>query len=160
SDLDLTVEENFNLKTGITKEFSDLDIDEYSDAWFNEDSNLNTSDTNEDLEEVAFFTKKLCANQIIHKYPTTSEDSVVMIFNVDGWDNYMDAFNNVQYSINGSGGTTIIQNCPFFGNISVKKDKQRCQGIKYCEFSDPTYLNIVHKSVDVESDFYRKITAD
>ncbi|CAG8451155.1 7180_t:CDS:2 [Dentiscutata erythropus] len=42
SDLDLSVERNYNLKTGVTEEFFDLDIDEYSDAWFNKDLNLNT----------------------------------------------------------------------------------------------------------------------
>ncbi|CAG8850062.1 8777_t:CDS:1, partial [Racocetra persica] len=39
--LDSTVEKNFNLKTGVTEEFSDLDIDEYNEIWFNEDSDSN-----------------------------------------------------------------------------------------------------------------------
>ncbi|CAG8838126.1 5587_t:CDS:1, partial [Cetraspora pellucida] len=39
--LDSTVKKNLNLKTGVTEEFSDLDIDEYNEIWFNEDSDLN-----------------------------------------------------------------------------------------------------------------------
>ncbi|CAG8832225.1 14935_t:CDS:2, partial [Gigaspora margarita] len=139
SDLDLSTKKNYNLKTGITKKFSNLDVDEYNETWFNEDSDSNTSDIteNQDLQEVALFTKKLRANEIIHsalpiKYPAISKDRVVTIFN-DGWDNYMDAFNN--YSING-------------------------HGIKYCEFSDLTYLNTIHNNVDVDSDFYRKMITD
>ncbi|CAG8823822.1 2072_t:CDS:1, partial [Gigaspora rosea] len=42
SDLDLSTKENYNLKTGITEEFSDLDVDEYNETWFNEDSDSNT----------------------------------------------------------------------------------------------------------------------
>ncbi|CAG8757421.1 4132_t:CDS:1, partial [Racocetra fulgida] len=41
-DLDSTIKENYNLKTGITEEFSDFDIDEYNKSWFYEDSDLNT----------------------------------------------------------------------------------------------------------------------
>ncbi|CAG8760654.1 22687_t:CDS:2, partial [Gigaspora margarita] len=63
----------------------------------------------------------------------------------------------VQYSINGRGGATIIQDCPFFGNISVEKDERRCQGIKYCEYSDSTYINTPHNNIDVDSDLYPAI---
>ncbi|CAG8547705.1 754_t:CDS:2 [Cetraspora pellucida] len=91
SDLDSTVEKNHNLKTGVTKEFSNLDIDEYNEIWFNEDSDSNISDVNEnqDLQKVALFTKILYANQIIHsilliEYPATSEDEVATIFNISG----------------------------------------------------------------------------
>ncbi|CAG8502319.1 37968_t:CDS:2 [Gigaspora margarita] len=97
SDSDSNIEENYNLKTGITE---DLDVDEYDESWFNEDSDLNMSDisdasNNQDLQEIAFFTKKLQVNQIIHtalpvEYPATSEDGFATIFNVNCWDNYMD----------------------------------------------------------------------
>ncbi|CAG8791902.1 14377_t:CDS:1, partial [Gigaspora rosea] len=42
SDLDSFPKENYNLKTGITVQFSDLDIDEYNETWLNEDSDSNT----------------------------------------------------------------------------------------------------------------------
>ncbi|CAG8678966.1 7504_t:CDS:2 [Gigaspora margarita] len=51
SDLDLSTEKNYNLKTGITEEFSDLDSDVTE---------------NQDLQEMALFTKKLRAYEIIH----------------------------------------------------------------------------------------------
>ncbi|CAG8633760.1 26098_t:CDS:2 [Dentiscutata erythropus] len=118
SNSDSNIEENYNLKTGITEEFSDLDVDEYDESWFNKDLDLNTSDisdasNNQDLQEIAFFTKKLHVNQIIHnallvEYPATSEDKIATIYN---------------YSINGRGGATAIQDCFYFGNISVKKDE-------------------------------------
>ncbi|CAG8726066.1 8326_t:CDS:2, partial [Gigaspora margarita] len=80
-DLDPNVEENYNLKTGVTED--DLS-------------------KNQDLQEVACFTKKLHVNQIIYtalpiEYPAISEDGIATIYNVNGWDNYMDAFNNVDY---------------------------------------------------------------
>ncbi|CAG8628156.1 12755_t:CDS:2, partial [Dentiscutata heterogama] len=100
----LNIEESYNLKTGITEEFSDLDVEEYDESWFNEDSDPNISDVseNQDLQEIVFFTKKLHVNQIIHtalpvEYPVTSEDGLTTIYNVSGWDNYMDAFNNISF---------------------------------------------------------------
>ncbi|CAG8805178.1 13291_t:CDS:2, partial [Cetraspora pellucida] len=91
SDLDSTVEKNLNLKTGVTEEFSDLNIDKY-----NEICDVNE---NQNLQEVALFTKKLHTNRIIHsvlpiEYPATSKDDIATIFNISSWDNYIDAFNN------------------------------------------------------------------
>ncbi|KAF0483179.1 hypothetical protein F8M41_023328 [Gigaspora margarita] len=92
-------------------------------------SDISDASNNQDLQEIAFFTKKLQVNQIIHtalpvEYPATSEDGFAAIFNVNCWNNYMDAFNNIQYSINGRGSATTIQDCPYSGNIAVKKDEQ------------------------------------
>ena len=47
----------------------------------------------------------------------------------------------IQYSTNGSDGATNIQECPFFGGIPVKKDQRKCQGIKFCQFTDPELVN-------------------
>ncbi|RIB04503.1 hypothetical protein C2G38_2222207 [Gigaspora rosea] len=94
SDLNSFTKKNYNLKTSITKEFSDLDINKYNKTWFNKNSDLNTViNKNKDLKEIAFFTKKLCTNQIIYnmlpvEYPAISEDSIANIFNIDSWDNY------------------------------------------------------------------------
>ncbi|CAG8805290.1 14883_t:CDS:1, partial [Racocetra fulgida] len=41
SNLNSNIEETYNLKTGITEEFLDLDVEEYNELWFNEDSDLN-----------------------------------------------------------------------------------------------------------------------
>ncbi|CAG8842495.1 39234_t:CDS:2, partial [Gigaspora margarita] len=41
-----------------------------------------------------------------------------------------------QYSINGHGGATIIQDCPFFGNISFKKNERQYQEIKYGKYNE------------------------
>ncbi|CAG8510013.1 11346_t:CDS:2 [Cetraspora pellucida] len=75
SDLVLNVEENYNLKTGITEKFSDLDVDEYNETWFNEDSDLDIIQiyttfgvpvTQYDNEEI-----KYKAATITHKSTTT-----------------------------------------------------------------------------------------
>ncbi|CAG8816724.1 8007_t:CDS:1, partial [Racocetra fulgida] len=41
SNLDSNIEENYNLKTEITEEFSNLDVEEYNESWSNKDSDLN-----------------------------------------------------------------------------------------------------------------------
>jgi hypothetical protein len=64
----------------------------------------------------------------------------------------------IQYSINGSGGASNVQDCPFFGGIPVKKDQRRCQGIKFCQFTDPELVNQEHTSVDVDSEIFQRYT--
>jgi hypothetical protein len=61
----------------------------------------------------------------------------------------------IQYSTNGSGGSTNIQECPFFGNIPVKKDSRKCQGIKFCRFTDPELINQEHCSVNFDSESFQ-----
>ncbi|EXX77219.1 hypothetical protein RirG_025800 [Rhizophagus irregularis DAOM 197198w] len=92
--------------------------DEYSEK---DEQNIN-----EDEEPIAFFTKYLSVPEVIHsalpiEYPKTSPQGVATIFNITGWANSMACFNDIQYSNNGTGGSTTIQNCPYFG-VSVKKD--------------------------------------
>ena len=61
----------------------------------------------------------------------------------------------IQYSTNGAGGSANIKECPFFGGVSVKKDKRKCQGIKYCQFSNPEVINQEHCSVDFDSETFQ-----
>jgi len=64
-------------------------------------------------------------------------------------------FIKIQYSINGSGDIIQIKDCPFFGDISVKKDQRTCQGIKFCEFTDQELINQEHCSVDFDSEIFQ-----
>ena len=64
----------------------------------------------------------------------------------------------IQYSTNGSGGNTHIQDCPFFGEIPVKKNQRKCQGIKFCQFTDPKLVNQEHCSVDFDSEIFQNYT--
>ncbi|CAG8730014.1 27286_t:CDS:2 [Gigaspora margarita] len=78
--LDPNIEENYNLKTGVTEEFSNLNIDEYNEAC--------DLSKNQDLQEIACFTKKLHVNQIIYtalpiEYSAISEDEIATIYNIN-----------------------------------------------------------------------------
>ncbi|CAB4417165.1 unnamed protein product [Rhizophagus irregularis] len=105
------------------------DIDDYNEK------NLikmreNNSDSENELESeetLAFFTFQLRVSKVIYttvpiEYPDTSSEGVAIIYNVTGWKNHTDAFSDIQYSTNGSGGTINIQEYPFFGGIPVKKN--------------------------------------
>ncbi|PKB94907.1 hypothetical protein RhiirA5_386365 [Rhizophagus irregularis] len=116
---------------------------------------------NENEEPIAFFTKYLSVPEVIHsalpiEYPKTSPQGVATIFNITGWANPMACFNDIQYSNNGTGGSTTIQNCPYLG-VSVKKDVRKCQGIKHCSFADPNFINEQHNEVDMESETFIKL---
>ncbi|GBC30835.2 uncharacterized protein OCT59_015971 [Rhizophagus irregularis] len=116
---------------------------------------------NENEEPIAFFTKYLSVPEVIHsalpiEYPKTSPQGVATIFNITGWANPITCFNDIQYSNNGTGGSTTIQNCPYFG-VSVKKDVRKCQGIKHCSFADPNFINEQHNEVDMESETFIKL---
>ncbi|CAB4436569.1 unnamed protein product [Rhizophagus irregularis] len=60
---------------------------------------INSDSSSDNETKMAYFTKNL-----VYK----------------GWKDHMDAFNDIQYSIGGGGGSPI-QKCPFFGDISVTK---------------------------------------
>ncbi|GET50862.1 hypothetical protein GLOIN_2v1773466 [Rhizophagus irregularis DAOM 181602=DAOM 197198] len=63
----------------------------------------------------------------------------------------------IQYSL-GGGGQSSIKNCPFFGNISIKKEERNCMGIKHCEFINPEIINMSHNEVDFDSEFWQEIS--
>ncbi|GBC36937.2 hypothetical protein GLOIN_2v1773466 [Rhizophagus irregularis DAOM 181602=DAOM 197198] len=128
-----------------------------------DDINEDKSEDDENNGTVAFFTSKLQVPKIIYttvpvEYPETSLEGVATIYNVTGWKNHMDAFSDIQYSTNGSGGSSNIKECPFFGGISIKKDKRMCQGIKFCQFTDQEFVNQEHCSVDFDSETFKKYT--
>jgi len=110
---------------------------------------------------MCFFTSKLRVSRVIYttvpvEYPDTSPEGVATVYNIAGWKNYADAFTDIQYSTNGSGGATHIQECPFFGGIPVKKNDRKCQGIKYCQFTSPELINQEHCSVDFDSEIFQQ----
>jgi len=59
---------------------------------------------------------------------------------------------------NGSNGATDIWKCPFLGEIPVKEDQRKCQGIKFCQFTDPELVNQEHCSADVDSEILQHYT--
>ncbi|GBC22818.2 hypothetical protein GLOIN_2v1773466 [Rhizophagus irregularis DAOM 181602=DAOM 197198] len=142
------------------------DIEEFSAEDFDQDKskvNNNESESEENEEVFAFFTQKLQVRKVIHtttpvEYPETSPNGVATIYNITGWKNHMDAFSDIQYSTNGAGGSANIKEGPFFGGISVKKDTRKCQGIKYCQFSNPEIINQEHCSVDFDSETFQNYT--
>uniref|UniRef100_U9T8I9 Uncharacterized protein n=1 Tax=Rhizophagus irregularis (strain DAOM 181602 / DAOM 197198 / MUCL 43194) TaxID=747089 RepID=U9T8I9_RHIID len=144
------------------------DIKEYNAKDFTDpveivDKDKDKDDTNEDKsgdEEndrtFTFFTPKLQVQKVIYttvpvEYPDISLEGVATIFNVTGWKNHMDAFSDVS-------GSSNIKECPFFGGISVKKDKRKCQGIKFCQFSDQEFVNQEYCSVDFNSKTFKTYT--
>ena len=58
----------------------------------------------------------------------------------------------------GGGGIHLIKNSPYFGNIPVNKKEWYCMGIKICQFTNPSLINIEHNEVDIESSLWKKIT--
>ncbi|UZO12218.1 uncharacterized protein OCT59_003766 [Rhizophagus irregularis] len=142
------------------------DIEEFAAEDFDQDKskvNNNESESEENEEVFAFFTQKLQVRKVIHtttpvEYPETSPNGVATIYNITGWKNHMDAFSDIQYSTNGASGSANIKECPFFGGISVKKDTRKCQGIKYCQFSNPEIINQEHCSVDFDSETFQNYT--
>ncbi len=58
----------------------------------------------------------------------------------------------------GGGGIHLIKNSPYFGNIPVNKEERYCMGIKICQFTNPSLINIEHNDVDIESSLWKKIT--
>ncbi|PKY58756.1 hypothetical protein RhiirA4_480927 [Rhizophagus irregularis] len=83
-----------------------------------EPSDEECNDNNENF--LAYFTKKFSVNTIIYtsvliEYLRTSPTSVATIYNITGWSNPLACFNNIQYSINGSGGGIILKDYSFLG---------------------------------------------
>lgn len=58
----------------------------------------------------------------------------------------------------GGGGVHLIKNSLYFGNVHVNKEERYCMGIKICQFTDPSLINVEHNKVDVESSLWKKIT--
>ncbi|GBC49483.2 hypothetical protein GLOIN_2v1545568 [Rhizophagus irregularis DAOM 181602=DAOM 197198] len=103
------------------------DIDDYTPEEFAE---IDEDDNELEVEEVFAFTSKLRVLKVIYttvpvEYPDTSANGV------------------------------MIKDCPFFGDISVKKDQRTCQGIKFCEFTDQELVNQEHCSVDFDSEIFQ-----
>ncbi|CAG8811785.1 6073_t:CDS:2, partial [Dentiscutata erythropus] len=75
------------------------------------------------------------------EYPATSNERVVYIFNINPSDcNAL--FNNIQYSMEGGGGSNKI-NCPYL-NCYVKKVVRKCTGVKICEYTKNEIKNLSH----------------
>ncbi|PKK73608.1 hypothetical protein RhiirC2_823058 [Rhizophagus irregularis] len=141
-------------------ELSDIDDYNEKDLIKMRENNSDSENELESEETLAFFTSQLRVPKVIYttvpiEYPDTSSEGVATVYNVTGWKNHTDAFSDIQYSTNGSGGTTNIQECSFFGGIPVKKNQRKCQGIKFCQFTDPELINQEHCSVDFDSEIFQ-----
>ena len=71
------------------------------------------------------------------EYPRTSEEGVVAIYNVSGWDvskaKATFALKNLQYSIGYPGTQGLVNNCHFLG-VECNKEYRTCNGIKFCKY--------------------------
>jgi hypothetical protein len=67
-----------------------------------QDESDNNSDLNEEEEDsIAVFSQKASVKEVIYstipiEYPKTSEVSVATVFNVTGWTNPRDCWNNIK----------------------------------------------------------------
>ncbi|PKY28722.1 hypothetical protein RhiirB3_391270 [Rhizophagus irregularis] len=125
------------------------------------ESDKDTDISDEEEDSIAIFSRKTHVQEVHYatvpiEYPKTSEYGVATVYNITGWKNPRDCWKNIQYSL-GGGGQSSIKNCPFFGNISVKKEERNCMGIKRCEFIDPEIINMSHNEVDFDSEFWQEI---
>ncbi|RIB23103.1 hypothetical protein C2G38_902976 [Gigaspora rosea] len=84
------------------------------------DDNIAT-DLNEDI--ITYFTKELASKVIYHtltpiEYPETSLEGIAYVYNVEGWEEPLAAFKDIQYSIGKPGGEYKVM-CPYLG-VEVK----------------------------------------
>ncbi|CAB4436469.1 unnamed protein product [Rhizophagus irregularis] len=76
---------------------------------------INSDSSSDNETKMAYFTKNLGVSTVIYstvpiEYPATSSDGVATVFSIQGWKDHMDAFNDIQYSIGGGGGSPIQKN--------------------------------------------------
>ncbi|GBC52700.2 hypothetical protein GLOIN_2v1773466 [Rhizophagus irregularis DAOM 181602=DAOM 197198] len=126
------------------------------------ESDKDTDISDEEEDSIAIFSRKTHVQEVHYatvpiEYPKTSEYGVATVYNITGWKNPRDCWKNIQYSL-GGGGQSSIKNCPFFGNISIKKEERNCMGIKHCEFINPEIINMSHNEVDFDSEFWQEIS--
>ncbi|PKK75373.1 hypothetical protein RhiirC2_773695 [Rhizophagus irregularis] len=89
----------------------------------------------EEVDSIAVFSQKISVKEVIYstipiEYPKTSEAGVATVFNVTGWTNQRDCWNNIQYLF-GSGGQGLIKDCPCF-----------------VDFDSDDWIKINHKQVE------------
>ncbi|CAG8781389.1 4329_t:CDS:10, partial [Cetraspora pellucida] len=116
-----------------------------------------------DENTVIYFTKELTSHIVNHvltpiEYPATSPEGVAYIFNVEGWEESLAVFKDIQYSIGKPGGEYKVM-CPYL-NVEVKREMHTCQGSKLCEFSVDELQNKTHQSMDIDSDLMTHITQE
>ncbi|CAG8667545.1 324_t:CDS:2 [Cetraspora pellucida] len=110
------------------------------------------NDLNEDT--TTYFTKELASKIVYHtltpiEYPETSLEGVAYVYNVEGWDEPLAAFKDIQYSIGKPGGEYKVM-CSYLG-VEVKCEIQTCQGSKLCEFAANELHNQAHQCVNINS---------
>ncbi|RHZ86523.1 hypothetical protein Glove_50g13 [Diversispora epigaea] len=107
------------------------------DVIYEEDFNEESSNTLSENEEEVYITKNTSVETILHsltpiEYPPTSINGVAIIFHVEGWQNADAAFT----------------------------DDRTCQGLKICEFASSELLEMIHKTVEFNSDLRLKISEE
>ncbi|EXX50481.1 hypothetical protein RirG_270430 [Rhizophagus irregularis DAOM 197198w] len=95
-------------------------------------------DLDKENENINLITDKMRVGEIRYsvlpmEYPSTSAEGIAIVYNIETWDNYEQAFNNMQY----------FQGRPSGG------------GIKACEHLNEDLRNKVHTEVDMDQDFYQ-----
>jgi hypothetical protein len=101
--IDLTCDGFENISTQIKNEIIDFDQ--------NEEKNKDASN----IDEIHLLTECLRVNEIRHtiflmEYPPTSPEGIAICFNVENWDSYESAFENIQYMTGRPMGSDVLGN--------------------------------------------------
>ncbi|CAB4417119.1 unnamed protein product [Rhizophagus irregularis] len=117
-------------------------------------------DLDKENENINLITDKMRVGEIRYsvlpmEYPPTSAEGIAIVYNIETWDNYEQAFSNMQYSQGrpSEGSDTSIW-YPFLG-CHAKKYNRTYQGIKACEHLNEDLRNKVHTEIDMDQDFYQ-----
>jgi hypothetical protein len=65
----------------------------------------------------------------------------------------------IQYPMGKPSGQNNV-NCPYLGDIDVDKKDRTCRGVKMCEFARSELQEVMHDSVDPDSDLHLKINGN
>ncbi|CAG8703424.1 36297_t:CDS:2, partial [Gigaspora margarita] len=94
-----------------------------------------------DLDDLEINVMRFWFSAVPIEYPAISNEGVAYIFNINP-SNSNALFNDIQYSMEGGGGSNKI-NCPYL-NCHVKKVVHKCTSAKICEYTENEIKNSSH----------------
>ncbi|RIB06279.1 hypothetical protein C2G38_2148126 [Gigaspora rosea] len=86
-----------------------------------------------DENTVTYFTKELTSHAVNHiltsvEYPATSPEGVAYVFNIEGWEEPLVVFKDIQYSIGKPGGEYKVI-CPYL-NVVIEERKEKLRELR------------------------------
>ncbi|RIB22086.1 hypothetical protein C2G38_2140371 [Gigaspora rosea] len=83
--------------------------------------------------EMTYFMKELTSHTINHiltpvEYPETSPEGVAYVFNIEGWEEPLAVFKDIQYSIGKPGGEYKVM-CPYL-NVVIDERKEKLRELQ------------------------------